>query len=116
MQRNAKHIFLLTCLMSCITIPAFAGGKNDPCSKPPELVWTPKASKQDQQKARELRAQGSVAIAISEDGDVTDAKVSQASSKEAAAYLLSQAKAMKYKPRPGCGPFKTIVNFTLAGL
>ncbi len=115
MSKRARDFFAVVLLVWLATTLGIARDKNDACSKPPELVSTAKATKEEQRKARELRAQGSVVATISEQGDVTDAKVAQASSKEAATYLLSVTKAMKYKPRPGCGPFRTIVNFTLAG-
>jgi hypothetical protein len=71
-----------------------------------------KPSVQDLAKAHRLRAQGTVAIVISEEGDVTDAKVLNASH-DASELLLAQARGMKFAPRTGCGVFKTAVNFTL---
>lgn len=97
--------------------PTVAGGKkkDSPCSKPPDLISSAKPTKEEQEKARKVRPQGSVNIAISEDGDVVEAKVVRASSPEAADLLLGRAKSMKFKPRSGCGSFRTTVNFTLAG-
>jgi len=57
--------------------------------------------------------QGKVAITIDEDGQVSEAKVLEASPKEAAEALLAGAKTIKFKPRPGCGAFKTEMIFTL---
>jgi len=85
--------------------------KDSSCGKPPDLVSSP-PTKEEQGKARKIRAQGAVAISISEDGEVVEAKVLRASSSKEADFLLAGAKAMKFKPRPGCGTFKTTVNFT----
>jgi hypothetical protein len=65
------------------------------------------------EEGRDIRAQGSVNIAISEEGDVTEAKVVRASSPEAADMLLKRARSMKFQSRPGCGTFRTTVNYTL---
>lgn len=56
-----------------------------------------------------------VAILINEKGDVGGEKVVQASSPQAVEFLLSQARSLKFKPRPGCGAARTTVNFTLQG-
>ena len=57
--------------------------------------------------------QGKVAITIGEDGHVSDAKVFEASPKEAAVALLASAKTITVKPRPGCGTFKVEIIFSL---
>jgi TonB family protein len=85
-----------------------------PCGKPPDLVSKTPLPKEEQERAKRIRAQGVIAIAISEDGNVVDAKVVRASSTEAGKLLIDVVKGMKFKPRPGCGPFKTVVNFSLA--
>ncbi|MGH9556437.1 MAG: hypothetical protein ACRD2Y_11515, partial [Terriglobales bacterium] len=64
-------------------------------------------------KGRKLRAQGSVTISISEEGDVVEAKLVRASSPEAGDLLLTRARSLKFKARPGCGNFKTTVNYKL---
>ena len=43
-----------------------------------------------------------------------DAQVMGASSNEAGRILIDTVKGMKFKPRLGCGSFKTTVNFSLA--
>jgi TonB family protein len=111
--------FRLTCvlLLASLTSPsAKAGGKHkdSPCDKPREVASPPQLSKEAQVKARKIRAQGYVAIVISEDGDVTDAKVIQASSPEAVDLLLEFARSAKFKPRTGCGPTQSAINYTLA--
>ena len=88
--------------------------KLSPCGKPPEMVSHAPPSKEDQEKAKRIRAQGTIAIEIAEDGNVVDAKVVHASSDEAGRLLVEAAKGMKFKSRPGCGPFKTTVNFNLS--
>jgi hypothetical protein len=70
--------------------------------------------KEQQQKAKKMRAQGSVAIVISEGGDVVEAKAIHASSNEAGKILVDLVEGFKFKPRPGCGPFKTSINFSLS--
>ena len=77
-------------------------------------------SKQGQKKVHEVR--GIVAIVISADGDVVSAKAISAnsphdgyeagrSSAEAVDVLLSQARSMKFKSRPGCGDFRYVFSF-----
>ena len=56
---------------------------------------------------------GRVAIAIDEDGHISEAKLVEASPKEAADALLATAETATFKPRPGCGPFKTEMNFSV---
>jgi hypothetical protein len=63
-----------------------------------------------------------VAIVISADGDVVGAEAISArrpidgneaglSSAEAVDVLLSQARSMKFKSRPGCRDFRYVVSF-----
>jgi hypothetical protein len=70
--------------------------------------------KEEQERARKIRAQGSIAIVISEDGDVVEAKAIRANSNEAGKILIDMVEGFKFKSRPGCGPFKTDFNFSLA--
>jgi hypothetical protein len=100
--------FPLACGFVYAKSPAAQQKKVD-CGKPPQLMPPSKESKQ--QKQSKTKAHGSVAIEISEDGDVVDAKAVHPSSAEEADRLVSAAKSMKFKPRPGCGAFKTVVNF-----
>ena len=102
-------------VVTAVAAPATAGDKKNPCGKPPDLLSGSKPSKTELDEARKIHAQGSVAITISEEGDVTDARVVRASSPEAANLLLSRAKGMKFKARPGCGVFQTTVNYTSSG-
>lgn len=88
--------------------------KDFPCDKPREIASAPQLSKEEQSKARKIRAQGMVNISISEDGDVIEAKVVQASSPEAVDVLLAFAKSAKFKPRTGCGTTQGAINYTLA--
>ena len=112
-----KQRFTAVLLILFLTnlIPLWAGDKKannaDPCKEPPRLLSKP--SKENLAAAKKIRAQGSVAIAVDEDGNVNAAKVTNASSREAADLLLERARSMKFAPRPGCGVFKTVVNFTL---
>lgn len=88
--------------------------KDSPCDKPREVASAPQLSKEEQVKARKIRAQGIVNISISEDGDVIEAKVVRTSSPEAVDLLLAFAKSAKFKPRPGCGTTHGAINYTLA--
>ena len=54
---------------------------------------------------------GTVAVTISEDGNVIDAKVLRAPSDDAAELLTHFVKTFKFKARPGCGDFRTQMNF-----
>ncbi len=109
--------FVIALLSTSIAPYSLAGDKkkDSPCGKPPDVVSASQPTKEELEKARKLKAQGAVSISISEDGDVVEAKVVGASSQEAANLLLARAKSMKFKARPGCGIFKTSVNFSLAG-
>jgi len=84
--------FIGAVLIATLAAPVIAGDKKNPCGKPPDLVSGSKPSKAELEQARELRAQGSVAITISEEDDVTEAQVVRASSPEAAPLLLSRAR------------------------
>jgi hypothetical protein len=80
---------------------------------PPDLA--PGPTKEEQKRASKIGAQGAVAMVISKDCKVVDAGMLRASSSEAVEILLSRARSMQFRARPGCGVFKTMVNFTLAG-
>src|ERR1051325_7220788 len=97
---------VFSALVLMLPVPSFCADKKKPppCETPPVLISAP-PSKEELKKAREIRAQGSVELAVGEDGDVTEAKVVRASSKEAADMLLKRTKAMKFQPRPGCGTY-----------
>ena|SRR5438128_9819460 len=115
-----RRAFILTCLVLAqgdgLTAKAAVAAKRrqSPCGKPPDLVSKTPFPKEERDKAKKIRVHGAVAIEISEDGDVVEARVVRASSDEAGRLLIDLAKGMKFKPRPGCGPFKTIVNFNLS--
>lgn len=82
--------------------------KKTDCRKPPQVLPAPKLPK----GAKKPSLQGSVEIEISEEGDVVSAKTIQPSSSPSD-QLESLAKAIKFKPRPGCGAFKTVVAFSI---
>ncbi len=52
-------------------------------------------------------------MVVSENGDVTAAKVISASPKEAAPVLFEAVMLARFKERPGCGPFKIEFLFNL---
>ncbi len=83
------------------------------CAKPPKIVNQPKTPQEYREKWKKLKVQGKVAIAIEEDGHVSEARVLAVSPKEAADALLATAKTVSFKPRPGCGTFKIEMIFNL---
>ena len=89
-------------------------GQSDPkaCRKPPKILTQPKPPEY-RENGKKRKAQGKVAITIDEDGHVSEAKVLEASPKEAADALLATAKTVTFQPRPGCGAFKTEMIFVL---
>jgi TonB family protein len=110
----------LPCLVLSAALASTTAAGSDkhapsPCDKPREMVSQPQWSKEDQAKARKIRAQGMIEVSVSEEGDVTEAKVVRASSREAIDLLLAYAKSAKFKPRAGCGVTHTVINYSLAG-
>jgi len=83
------------------------------CRKPPEMTTQPKTPQEYREKWKKLKAQGKIAIAIDEDGHVSEAKLIEASPREAADALLATAKTANFKPRPGCGTFRTEMIFSV---
>ncbi len=77
------------------------------------MVTPPKTPQEYREKWKKLKAQGKVAIAIEEDGHISEAKVLEASPKEAADAVLATAKSASFKPRPGCGTFRTEIIFSV---
>ena len=82
-----------------------------PCGQPPEFVSARPLPKHEQEKVKKVKPQGSVAIVVNSGGEVIDAKVVQSASDEAGKLMVDLAKGMTFKPRPSCGPIKTVVNF-----
>jgi len=90
-----------------------AQNKKNDCKHPPKILSQPKFSDQDRSKWKGKSVTGRVAIVVSEEGDVTQARVVSASPKEAAESLFNAAKQAKFAPRPACGDLKTEVVFSL---
>jgi TonB family protein len=92
-----------------------ADGQSDQkaCRKPPEIANQPKTPQEYREKWKKVNMRGRIAIAIDEDGRVSQAKLLEASPKEATDALLATAKTIKFRPRPGCGSFKTEMIFTV---
>jgi hypothetical protein len=115
-----KQKLVLTCLLLTLgfnltaSLTRAAKRAKSPCSKPPEMVSKQPLSKEEQERAKNLRPQGSIAFVISEEGDVIEAKVVRANSDEAGKILIDLVKGMKFKPRSGCGQFRSVVNFNLS--
>jgi hypothetical protein len=93
--------------------PTAAQQKKSDCSKPPAVLSSPKQSKDQKDKNAKSRLEGKVAITISDNGDVVDAKAINPPSPEAAERLTDFAKSQKFKPRPGCGDFKTVISYLI---
>jgi TonB family protein len=83
------------------------------CRKSPEITSQPKTPQEYREKWKKVSVRGRIAITIDEDGHVSEAKLLEASPKEAADALLATAKTVSFKPRPGCGTFKTEMIFTV---
>jgi hypothetical protein len=117
---RAKYIALIICwLFGGAALldggPAHARKrKESPCSKPLKIISRQPLPRDERDKAKRMRVQGTVEIEISEDGDIAKAKVVNPSSKETARILFDMVKGMKFERRSGCGAFKTTVNFTLS--
>ncbi len=112
-----KQSFVIICLLlglvTGFTYQAVGAENKQPssCGTPPEFVSRHPLPKAEQEKVKKLKPQGSVTIVISAGGEVVDAKVAQATSDEAGRLMIDLAKGMIFKPRPTCGPVKTVVNF-----
>jgi len=115
-----RHNFLKLVSLSVQFSLAIAGGlstfgQNVPneCRKPLKILNQPKTPEEYRDKWKKLKAQGKVALTIDEDGHVSEARVLEASPNEAADALLATARTITFKPRPGCGTFKTEMFFAL---
>lgn len=93
--------------------PAIAQNKKNDCKQPPKILSQPKFSDEDRSKWKGKSVTGKVALVISEEGEVTQARVVSVSPKEAAESLYNAAKQAKFSPRSGCGDLKTEVIFSL---
>ena len=92
---------------------AIAQDRKNDCKHLPKILSQPSFSEEDRNKWKGKAVSGKVAIVVSEEGDVTQARVVSASPKEAAESLLNAAKKAKFGPRPGCSELKTEVVFSM---
>jgi hypothetical protein len=97
-------------------LAAFAKNSSS-CDRSSELLSKQQELSEEQPK-RVHRVRGMVAIVINANGDIVGAKAISArgnetglSSAEAVDVLLSQARSMKFKSRPGCEDFRYAVSF-----
>jgi hypothetical protein len=101
-------------------LAAFAENSSS-CDRSSELLSKQQRLSEEEPK-RVHQVRGMVAIVINADGDVVGAKAISASrprdgneaglsSAEAVDVLLSQARSMRFKSRPGCGDFRYVVSF-----
>jgi TonB family protein len=94
-------------------MPTGARSNQKACRKPPEITSQPKTPQEYREKWKKMNVRGRIAITIDEEGHVSDAKLLEASPKEAAEALLATSRTVSFKPRPGCGAFKTEMIFAL---
>ena len=68
LKRLVSSCLWVSVFLACSVLPSVAADKKNqsPCAKPREVSSKPPLSKQEQKKAHEIRAQGMVAISISE--------------------------------------------------
>jgi hypothetical protein len=91
-----------------------AQNKKKGCGHPPKVLFQPKFSEEDRAKWKGKSPSGRFAIVVSEQGEVTQARVISASPKGAAEAMLSVTKQIKFEPRPGCGDLQTEIFFSFA--
>ncbi len=112
-----RFIQFLTLLLLAFCVfhfaPVQAQQKKNDCGKPPQFIPPPKPSKEEKKKQSKIKLQGNVAIEMSEEGDVISAKAVDPVSGDEADQLGALAKSMKFKPRPGCGVYKTVVYYMI---
>jgi hypothetical protein len=92
---------------------AKAQNKKNNCGHPPKILSQAKFSDEDRAKWKNKSVTGKVAIVISEEGDISQARVLAASPKEAREALRNAAKQMKFEARRGCGELQTEIHFSL---
>jgi TonB family protein len=92
---------------------AKAQNKKNNCDHPPKMLSQPRFSVEDRTKWKGKTVSGRVALVVSENGDVAEARVLTASPEEAAESLLDAVKRAKFSPPLGCGELKTEVVLTL---
>jgi len=115
-RHRPLRLFSLSLQLSFATFGALSTcGQSDQkaCRKPPEIKNQPKTPQEYREKWKKVNVHGRIAITIDEDGQVSEARLLEASPKEAADALLATAKTIAFKPRPGCGTFKTEMIFTV---
>jgi hypothetical protein len=98
-------------------LPALAQDRKNPssCDRSSEFFSKQQQLyKEEQQKVHQIRAQGLVKVLVNADGEVVDAKVIQVSA-GSADVLVSQARSMKFKSRPGCGTADIAMSFAVQG-
>jgi outer membrane biosynthesis protein TonB len=109
---NVMRIFLgLALILSSSGHATNAQKKKNNCGRPPKIISQPKFSDEDRARWKGKSVSGRVAIVVSEEGDVTQARVVSASPREAAESILNAAKVAKFEPRHGCGELKSDIFF-----
>ena len=84
-RKILKTALMLTLATVAMRVSSGADEKKElTCGKPPVLMPGPKPTKEEQQKACKLRAEGVVTILVSEEGDVVNPTVGRTLSRQAA--------------------------------
>jgi hypothetical protein len=109
-RRSATSALALALLLQLAA--AKNKGRSD-CERPPETLSGSVPTEQEQEEGRKLKATGTIAVTVSEKGDVVEAEVLKASPAEAKDLLLRRAREFRYKARPGCGPYKVEIDFDM---
>jgi len=110
---NVMRIFLgLALVFSSSGHATNAQKMKNNCGRPPKIISKPRFSDEDRARWKGKSVSGRVAIVISEEGDVTQARVVSASPREAAQSILNAAKVAKFEPRQGCGELKSDIFFS----
>lgn len=113
MSRHSRALQILIAVSLSVTTLSDAQSKKKGCKEPPKMLSQPRFSDDERAKWKGKSISGKVAIVISEDGDVSQAKVVSVNPNEAAEVLLNAVKRAKFDPRPGCGEIRTDVSFSL---
>jgi hypothetical protein len=110
---GAIRVLLGLTLLLWSGMSANAQNQKNNCKRPPKMVSQPRFSDEDKAKWKGKTISGKVAIVVSEDGDVVQARIVFASPKESAQALLNAARQAKFQARSGCGELKIEVIFNL---
>lgn len=116
MAKNGLNACKLVAAAACavsLVIPAATQSQSKECAKPAELRSPIKFSEEARQRFGMKRIVATVVFDVGQDGTVLTPKVTKAETKEIADAVLAAVKNSKYKPRPGCAPFRIEITLHL---